>query len=1054
LDFKIFDYLDSIVICFTIDGEIAYCAGNTLSRLNYTKESVLGLNFPDLLWDSLSYEILIENILEHTEYSTSLLIRSVDNSTFTCDAVFVNDKIDSGYIQCVLKNIASVHVETLNDNTLNLENVFDNVPNHVFWKGKDLRYAGCNTSFANFAGLSSPDDIIGKLDEDIFGFNLSKVMSAGDSALISGATKDFKSVDYVEISKGENIWLDISKKTLISTDGAISGFVCTITNIDREVQAQLALQQRVWLEGSLMNLSKNFINMPLSEIDDGIEEALKEVGKLLDLDRAYVFSVNYSDGSCCNLYEWCGADVVPFKNRMQRLPLDEMTSISEALVGKKVISVSDIKKAKNISETELHIFEDKGCSAFVIVPLILKNKFNGFVGFDSKTVREWDNDTINILQVVGEVILNVSGRKILGEELHRTQLELETLFNAIPAYIYIKNRDFRYVRVNQTSADIAGLNIDDFNGLTDYDIFPKERADINRNVDEYIFDTGKGVFNKVATYEVNGKKVYISTNKVPFRNIEGDISGIIGVSVDVTQQIEAEAGLKEREARLNILMSQVPAMLWAIETDYKLTSITGRLMLNMGINPERTVGQSIDIIPLMKEDSLFEKAHKHALNGKPFSYELNALGRDLHIGLEPIKGDGGLVTGAIGVAVDITEQKKTRLALKESEVRYKSLVDNLTIGIAVVNQDMKILSSNVKFKEFFPRQKYSMIYDYSKKLALQNSNDPTIECNVIKTFKDAGTYNSLQDHMLGEREVFFKTTTVPVLDNDRKVVAAIEIYDDVTENIIRERLLQDRQRELLALNNEMEDRVRDEVRENIEKTRLLTHQSRLAAMGEMIGNIAHQWRQPLNSLSLVIFDMKFAHTKKLLNDEKIDDIVTKVETLVHKMSATIDDFRNFFKLNKDKEMFNLAESINNTIELVKDTYANNNIEFQLDLDDSLTAVGYPNEYSQVILNMISNAKDAFVDNAVVDSVIKIKLFSSDDKAVLEIEDNAGGIPAEVLSRVFEPYFTTKSEGQGTGIGLYMSKMIVENSMQGELTVKNIKEGASFRIEIDKCREMI
>ena len=224
---------------------------------------------------------------------------------------------------------------------------------------------------------------------------------------------------------------------------------------------------------------------------------------------------------------------------------------------------------------------------------------------------------------------------------------------------------------------------------------------------------------------------------------------------------------------------------------------------------------------------------------------------------------------------------------------------------------------------------------------------------------------------------------------------------------------------------------------------ILSQQARLASMGEMIGAIAHQWRQPLNELALRTQMLKYKF-KQGINEEEIDTIVKENLETIGFMSQTIDDFRNFFKIDKNKERFDLAEVIQSVLALQKQQFINNGIA--LDIHGETTVVeGFKSEFQQVILNIVSNAKDAFEGLNIENKSINITLALNE----VSITDNAGGIPANVLDRIFEPYFTTKAHGKGTGMGLYISKMIIEDHMNGEISVENITtpqgKGAAFTI---------
>ena len=277
-----------------------------------------------------------------------------------------------------------------------------------------------------------------------------------------------------------------------------------------------------------------------------------------------------------------------------------------------------------------------------------------------------------------------------------------------------------------------------------------------------------------------------------------------------------------------------------------------------------------------------------------------------------------------------------------------------------------------------------------------------------------------------------------------KMISKLEHSHDELESLVSIRT-----EELEQLNKELDIKIKNAIAENSKNEQMLIQQSRLAAMGEMIGNIAHQWRQPLNALGLVVQNIYYAYETDDLDKEYLEKSMTKSKKLTSQMSKTIDDFRNFFRPNKRQETFSISKGIQNAFELILASYKNHNIEIEQNLDDSLMAIGYPNEFSQVLLNIFTNAKDALIEKKIVKPKVSVRCFVKDDDIIVEIEDNAGGINENIMKKIFDPYFTTKDKTSGTGIGLYMSKMIIENSMEGEISVYNSSEGAVFRIKIEK-----
>lgn len=233
-----------------------------------------------------------------------------------------------------------------------------------------------------------------------------------------------------------------------------------------------------------------------------------------------------------------------------------------------------------------------------------------------------------------------------------------------------------------------------------------------------------------------------------------------------------------------------------------------------------------------------------------------------------------------------------------------------------------------------------------------------------------------------------------------------------------------------------------------QRERMLMEQNRHAAMGEMIGNIAHQWRQPLNTLALLLQRLPMIHHEGRFDPATLDDTIDKAMDLVFHMSQTIDDFRNYFKPDKCRSDFRLTEVVTRTLSLVEASFKNQGIAMEIRTDSDPFVNGYPNEFSQILLNILVNAKDAFARRKDVTAPqILITLGTDGDKTVVTVADNAGGIPEEIMPKIFDPYFTTKAPDNGTGIGLHMAKTIIERNMNGRLTAANRGSGAEFRIEV-------
>ncbi|MBE0497492.1 MAG: hypothetical protein IBX45_13835 [Campylobacterales bacterium] len=259
-------------------------------------------------------------------------------------------------------------------------------------------------------------------------------------------------------------------------------------------------------------------------------------------------------------------------------------------------------------------------------------------------------------------------------------------------------------------------------------------------------------------------------------------------------------------------------------------------------------------------------------------------------------------------------------------------------------------------------------------------------------------------------------------------------------------------RRIEELNTTLEKRVEEEIGKRManeaiakEKEQLLIHQSKLASMGEMIGNIAHQWRQPLTQLNTILIAIELFFERGKLTPHMLQEKVQEAQGQIDFMSNTVDDFRHFFAPQKQQERFNLGDTISNALHLVQSSLANNTITCTYTKDKEVYVFGYSNEVAQVLLNLIANAKDILLERKVLAPCIHLSLTEEAGFAKVEVSDNGGGVQVVPMEKIFEPYVSTKHASMGTGIGLYMSKIIIEKNSHGHLHVRNTPAGACFSI---------
>jgi len=257
--------------------------------------------------------------------------------------------------------------------------------------------------------------------------------------------------------------------------------------------------------------------------------------------------------------------------------------------------------------------------------------------------------------------------------------------------------------------------------------------------------------------------------------------------------------------------------------------------------------------------------------------------------------------------------------------------------------------------------------------------------------------------------------------------------------------VEEKEKKLQKLNKSLSFKVQKGIEEAKRKDKTILQQSKLARMGSMISMIAHQWRQPLTELSGILMELETATRFKKVTEDHVLRSIEKSDKTIEFMSKTIDDFRNFYKPDKKKVNFYLLDSCNRAINLISATLKENGIMYSIEAKKDKKIYGYPTEFSQVILNLLANAKDILIEKNIENPQIKLSINTKGINAIIKVKDNAGGIKEENFDDIFDPYYSTKSSSKGTGLGLYISKLIVERNMGGQLSVYNDNEGAVFKI---------
>jgi PAS domain S-box-containing protein len=728
----------------------------------------------------------------------------------------------------------------------------------------------------------------------------------------------------------------------------------------------------------------------------------------------------------------------------------------------------------------------------------------------------------------------------------------ENIISSVDNLIFVKNNNFEYVTCNSAFEKFIGKSKEELIGKNDYDFLDKEVADNFRSHDEKLFIENKAIssFNWV-TYP-DGKKAYLLTTISPLRSSNKNISGLVGNSVDVTQQQKTLQRLKEAQSFAKLGSWEYNIKKDEVIATEELYNIYGVTDLNM------------------KLKKYFFYKHVHPDDKKKIKERLRktlplAQGNILHNRI--IRKDNGqtrylehrwstrykdgVAVKFVGTTQDITQHIKMQTALNESEEKFRLLIEQSPFVIEIYDINGLQIEVNKAYEKLwgFPAQETLHKFNVLKSEEVKRTG--LIEY-INKAY--AGEYVDVPIYEYdssGKTEAYKKgrkrslsTKIFPLKNKNNKINNIVITHEDVTEQEETRKLLEDKSKELettiqeapnpIMLHNEageiilvnkvwkeltgykhseinsvsrwidvayngekaaikkhisqlytLDNKI-DEGEHNIitkdkktlvwqfssaplgiinnkrtvitsamditelkHKDAVIRIQSRHAAMGEMIGMIAHQWRQPISVIAMAANNMLLDIMLDDFDPNKAEKVSQTILQQTSHLSKTIDDFRNFFKPDKEVSKVKLQNIMEETISIVKESLKNNHIKLTTSYNSDSLVDAYSRELMQVFVNIINNSKDAILSNKIKEPTIQIKIYDDEKYVNTEICDNAKGIDDNILTKIFEPYFTTKDEKTGTGLGLYMSKMIVEDHLHGMIEVYNDAKGACFRIKLLK-----
>jgi len=632
--------------------------------------------------------------------------------------------------------------------------------------------------------------------------------------------------------------------------------------------------------------------------------------------------------------------------------------------------------------------------------------------------------------------------------------------------VFIKNVKGEYTHCNEVYLNFLEISKEELIGKTDYDFMNKENADKCFKDDQDTLN-GEGVLHFQDIFEIDNHTVYFKTTKQPLFNLDGNLIGTLSVVRDITETKQYQLIYQDNNELLEYMNHES-------DTKKILTKIVNLsekrnknlkcsiLLLNEdkihlgnavapslpafynsaidGIEIREKIG-SCGVAAFKKERVIVENINTHE-NWKPY-LELTQQANLHSCWSEPIFSLNNEVLGTFAMysnrpsipndfqlqlissyahlaAVTIEKENKKieadiqKRKLLQEELNkktkdlelFKQVVENISYGITIT----EVENSN---KLLYVNKSFETITGYSKKEVIGRNcsflqNDDIYQKELYEIKKAIEERKKIQVELRNYKKdgtLFYNLISIsPVYNKNKQITHFVGIQKDITQ-----------------------DKKRDAS---------LSEQSKLASMGEMIGNIAHQWRQPLSVISTASTGMHIQKELGILEDDDFYKICDSINKNAQYLSQTIDDFKNYIKKDSIQKNFNLSESIKKFLSLVTGTIKNSDIELILDLDDTINIFGFENELIQCYMNIFNNSKDAL--NNQQHKLLFITSYVKNSCIILRIKDNAGGISDDIIGKIFEPYFTTKHKFQGTGLGLHMTYNLIVDGMRGTIEAKNGK----------------
>ncbi len=633
--------------------------------------------------------------------------------------------------------------------------------------------------------------------------------------------------------------------------------------------------------------------------------------------------------------------------------------------------------------------------------------------------------------------------------------------NSISDLLFYKDTDFRYTGCNQAFSNFIGLPIDFIIGKTDYQLFSKESADIFRSIDMSVLEGLKEYSSQGWITHADGRKLYLSTQKSPLFDTHASLIGIVGVTRDITKEHTLKEELKQSNTYLIDAQSIAKIGHWEWDIATNRLSWSDEIYNIFGYKPQEldaTYDAFLNTIHPDDREAVVEAVNQAVENNHSYNIFHRIVLPDgsqkfVHEIGHAIYDKNNLPIKMIGTVQDTTELKKIEGELDQQKEAFENIFEFSSDGTLLLSEDGFIACNQSIVKMFKASDKDEILQLHPSQLSPEFQPDGRSSYekaeDMIRICKKDGRNQFEWLHTRLDGEEFWSEILLTSIEiHNRPIIHAS--LRDISERKFLESTLE-------ASNAKYQELVTDLDKKVNEQSAQMIKHSRMAQMGELLSMIAHQWRQPLSTISAIASSIKI---KLSLADDSVDDKNTTflnkqmddIELLTQSLSNTINDFRTLYKPDKIMQYTHINSPVDRALTLINLSLTKHKVKVEKTYHTTVSINMHANEIMQVVLNLLKNAKDNFMEKHIEDPCISVEIDEKEEFMIINICDNGGGIEMSIMDNIFDPYFSTKDEKNGTGLGLYMSKIIVEQHHKGTLDVYNKDQGVCFSIHLPKQQD--